>query len=155
MSCHKVRALTFILAVISNVRPVAPETVSRITNSTDPSSSNNESKWRLLSSFLHPTTKHLNRLGDILVYSWSSIKTMADCVQLTQGESMLKLQCQSTVVGGACAKWSHIDPNLRTARSETVLMIYGDLKKSTWWIFIIIRWLYTHTANTHLCSNTM
>ncbi len=38
------------------------------------------SKWRLLCSSLHPTKKHLNRLGDILVYTWSGVKTVTDCL---------------------------------------------------------------------------
>jgi len=75
-------------------------------------------------SFLHPPTKHLNRLRDILVYSCSGVKTLVDCVRLTQGGSMIKLQCQPTVVGGACAKVHHIALNLITACSETMLMIY-------------------------------
>jgi len=49
---------------------------------------------------------------------------------------MLKLQCPSTVVGGACAKVRHIAPNLRTACSETVLMIDGDLKTKALGVFL-------------------
>ncbi len=33
-------------------------------------------------------------------------------------------------------------------------MIYGD-KKNTGWMFIIIGWLSTHTANTHLLLRTL
>ncbi len=36
--------------------------------------------------FITSNNKHLNRLGDILVYP----ETMVDCLQLTQGGSMLK-----------------------------------------------------------------
>ncbi len=48
------------------------------------------SKWWLLCSLLHPTKEHLNRLGDILVYTCPGIETMADFVQLTQGGSKVK-----------------------------------------------------------------
>ncbi len=48
------------------------------------------SKWRLLCSLLHTTTEHLNHLGAILVYSCSSVKTMANWWQLTQGGSKVK-----------------------------------------------------------------
>ncbi len=38
-----------------------------------------------------------NRLGDIPVYTCSGVKTMAGCWQLTQGESRVKHQFQSTI----------------------------------------------------------
>ncbi len=114
------------------------------------------SKLWLLCSLLHPTTKHHNRLGDNLVYPCSSVETMADCWQLTQGGSMLKCQCQSKIVGGACAELRHSAKNLRTAWSEKVIIIIGDLKKkSTGWIFIFIGWMCAHTANTHFSSNNI
>ncbi len=60
------------------------------------------SKWRLLCSLLHPTTKHLNHLGDILVYICSGVKTMVvGLLQLTQGWSKVRRPCQSTIVGAA------------------------------------------------------
>ncbi len=36
-----------------------------------------------------------------------------------------------------------------------VEMIKRDKKKTTGWIFIIIGWLYTHTANMYLTSNNL
>ncbi len=49
------------------------------------------SKWRLLYSLLHPTTKHLNRLiGDILFFPCTGVDTMADSSQLTQGMSKVR-----------------------------------------------------------------
>ncbi len=102
------------------------------------------SKWWLLCS-LRPKIKHLNCLGDI-VYTYSGVKSMADCWPLTQGGSVLKRQCSSIVVGGALARVTSSAKNLWTAWSETVLMIFGDKKKHcTGWIFIIMGWLcYTH-----------
>ncbi len=81
--------------------------------------------WRQLCSLLHPTTINLNRLGDNLVYHCSSVETIADCLQLTQGG---KQPCHSIVVGGAWAELRH--QNLRTAWSEKVI-INGDLLQLT------------------------
>ncbi len=67
------------------------------------SGSDVRSKWWLLCSLLLPTTEHLNRLGDILVYPCSDVETTAAGWQLTQDGSMLKQQCPSIVVGGALA----------------------------------------------------
>ncbi len=107
------------------------------------------SKRRLLCSLLHPATEHLNCLGAILVYTCSGVKIMAVCLELTQGGSMLKWQCSSTVVGGALAKLRHFAKNLWTAWSEKVLMICGGLKKSTEWIFYHYRVVvYTHCQDT-------
>ncbi len=47
---------------------------------------------------------------------------MVDCVRFTQ---VLRGQCPSTVVGGACKMCLWI---LRMARYKTLLMIYGDKK---------------------------
>ncbi len=53
------------------------------------SSSDVGSKWRLLYSLLHPTTKHFNRLiGDILVFPCTGVDTMADSSQLTLSRFM-------------------------------------------------------------------
>ncbi len=97
----------------------------------------------LLCSLLHPTTEHLNRLGAILVYICSGGETMADWWQITQGGSKVKHQCQSTIVGGAwvcvMSHWEWLD--LRKGKWFKEI-------KNTGWIFIIIGWLFTHTANT-------
>ncbi len=116
-------------------------------------SSDVRSKWWLLYSLLHPTTtKHLNRLGDILVYPSSGVKTMADCTAHSGG-SVLKQQCWSTVGRGLglCLCRRHFAKNLRTAWSEKVLMTCGDLKKKHWVDFYHIGWLCTHTAK---CQHT-
>ncbi len=82
------------------------------------------SKWRLLYSLLHPTTKHLNRLiWDILVFPCTGVDTMADWWQLTQGGSKVRRSCQSTILEAACAELHHSDRNLRTAWFEK-----GDFK---------------------------
>ncbi len=79
------------------------------------SSSDVGSKWRLLYSLLHPTTKHLNRLiRDIL----SSPAQEADSSQFTRGGSKVRQSCQSTIVGGVCTELHHSDRNLRTALFE-------------------------------------
>ncbi len=83
------------------------------------------SKWWLLYSLLHPTTKHLNRLiWDIL----SSPAPEADSSQLTQGGSKVRWSCQSTIVGGACTELRHSDRNLRTAWFEKEDFKIGILK---------------------------
>ncbi len=88
------------------------------------SSSDVRSKWQLLYSLLHPTTKHLNHLiGDILS-SRTGVDTMADSSQLTQGGSKVRWSYQSTIVGAACPELCHSDRNLRTAWFEK-----GDFKK--------------------------
>ncbi len=55
------------------------------------------SKWWLLCSLLHSTTKHLNRLGVILVYNHSGVETMVDWWQLTQGRAVIKPKTDATV----------------------------------------------------------
>ncbi len=107
------------------------------------------SKWRSLCSLLHPTTEHLNRLGAILVYTCSGIETMADWWQFTQGGSKVKHQCQSTITGGACAELCHSSKNLWTAWSVKVLIICGDLKKSTDG-FLSLYGGCVHTLPTHI-----
>ncbi len=42
-----------------------------------------------------------------------------------------------------------------TARSERLFIIFLDYKKMSGWIFTIIGWLFSHTAATQLCSNTL
>ncbi len=116
------------------------------------------SKWWLLCSLLHPTTKHLNRLGAILVNNRSSIKTMADCWQLTQCRSVIKPKTDATVNQqsweGPVQNYLSAK-NLRSAWYEKGVWIYRDFKKSTGWIFIIIGWLCTYTVKTHFSSNNM
>ncbi len=80
---------------------------------------------------------------------------MTDCSQITQGGAKVKHQCQSTIVGGACLCdvtppriWEWID--LRNG-----ILFIGIKKKNSGWISIIIGWMCTNTANTHLCSNNM
>jgi len=58
------------------------------------------SKWRELCGFIYPATEHLKCLGDILVSA-----AMADCILLAVNSLravLLKRQCLSTFVGGAC-----------------------------------------------------
>ncbi len=116
------------------------------------SGSDVRSKWRLLCSLFHPTTKHLNRsIGDILVFPCTGVDTKTDSSQLTQAGSKVRRFCQSTILGGPCTELRHSDSNFRTAWFEK-----GDLKKiknKSGLIFIIIEWMCAHTSNTHLCSN--
>ncbi len=103
------------------------------------------SKWWLLYLLLHPTTKHLNRsIGYILVFPCTGVDTMSDSSQLTQGGSKVRQPCQSTIVGGACAEPHYSDRNPRTAWFEKGVLKQG-IKKNTGWMFIIIRWMCTHT----------
>ncbi len=102
------------------------------------------SKWRLLYSLLHPTTKHLDRLiGDIL----SSPATEVESSQLTQGGSKVRRPCQSTSGSGLCRTTSFWQ--------ESQNSLIWERGGSTGWIFIIIGWIFTHTSNTHLCSNNL
>ncbi len=126
-----------------------------ITNHCIFSGSDVGSKWWLLCSLLHPKIKHLNRLGDV-VDTCSGVKTMADCWQLTQGGSVLKGQCSWIVVGGALACVTSLcQESVNGLIWDSAHDFWRFKKKSTGWIFIIIGWLCTHTANTHLCSNTI
>jgi len=68
--------------------------------------------------------------------------------QLSQGGSKVRRPCQSTIVGGACTELCHSDRNLRTAWFEKGDFKIGLLRKNTWWIFIIIGWMYTHFQHT-------
>ncbi len=77
----------------------------------------------------------------------------ADSSQLTQGGPNVRRSCQSTIVGGACAELHHSDRTRRTAWFEKRDFKIGIKKKNTEWVFIIIRWMCTHTSNSHLCSN--
>ncbi len=52
-------------------------------------------------------------------------------------------------MGGACAELHHSAKNLRTAWSETLLMIYWDLKKNTGWIFYHYR-VVVHRLARHI-----
>ncbi len=76
------------------------------------------SKWWLLCSLLHPTTKHLNHLGDSL-------------------RSKVKRHCQSTIVGGAwvCVT-SHSQESEIGLIWERGYYLWGFKKKNTGWIFI-------------------
>ncbi len=42
-----------------------------------------------------------------------------------------------------------------TAHSERLFMIYWFYKRMSWWIFTIIGWMFSHTAATQLCSNSL
>ncbi len=108
------------------------------------------SKWRLLYSLLHSTTKHLSRLiWDILSSpAPESTQWRSDCLQLTQftqSGSNVRRPCQSTLLGGDCTELRHSDRALRTAWFEK-----GDFLKTTGWIFIIIVWMCTHFQHTFM-----
>ncbi len=77
---------------------------------------------------------------------------MPDSSRFTQGGAKVRRICQSTIVGGACIELHHSDRNLRTAWIEKEDFKIGIKKKK---LFIIIGWMFTHTSNTHLCSNNL
>ncbi len=89
------------------------------------------SKWQLLYSLLHPTTKHLNRLiGDIL--SSPAPELTQSLTQWRRALSSLRAgPCQSTIVGGACTELRHSDRTLRTAWFEKGDFKIG-IKKKHW-----------------------
>ncbi len=73
------------------------------------------------------------------------------CAHIWRDGSLLIRQYTSTVVGGACKTWHHFLQILQMALSETLILIFGGIKKKrSRWICIIIWWLCTHTANTYL-----
>ncbi len=45
---------------------------------------------------------------------------MADCLQLTQGGSKVKHQCQSTIMGGACAELQHCQESYASSHCTTI-----------------------------------
>ncbi len=109
----------------SNVNPLR---LQRLSGSDD------GSKWWLLYSLLHPTTKHFNRLiWDILSSpAPESTQWWSECLQLTQltqGGSKVRRSCQSTIVGGACTELRDSDRNLRTAWFEKGDFKIGILQK--------------------------
>ncbi len=110
------------------------------------------SKWWLLYSLLHPITKHFNRLIRDILSSLHWSRHNAGQLSFTQGGAKVRRICQSTIVGGACIELHHSDRNLRTAWIEKEDFKIGIKKKN---FFIIIGWMFTHTSNTHLCSNNL
>ena len=91
------------------------------------------SKW-LLCSLLHPRTEHHNRLDAILLIDsapayqqWPrrSARTMIDSSLTSEGGSVLKRCCQSTVVGGASDLTSRFETGKHIRR----------LKKDHWMVF--------------------
>ncbi len=67
-------------------------------------------------------------------------------------QSVLKCYCQSTIVGGASVD---VTSHGQKAQFEKEVKILVDKKKKHWMDFIIIGWLCTQTAYTHLCSNNL
>ncbi len=106
------------------------------------------SKWWLLYSLLNPTTEHLNR------FPFTGVDKMVEWWQHTQGGSKVRWPCQSTNVGVVCTDVRHSDRNLRTAWLEKWYFKIAKKKKNTGWIFIIIRWMCTHTLPTHIYVKT-
>ncbi len=123
------------------------------------SGSDEGSKWRLLYSLLHPTTKRLNRLIWDIVSSPAPESTQwrLDCLQLTQftqltqGGSKVRWSYQSTIVGGVCTELCNSDRNLRTTWFEKGDFKTGILKKKHWVDFYNYRMdVYTHFQHTFM-----
>ncbi len=110
------------------------------------------SKWQLLCSLLHPTTKHLSHLGDNLVYPCSGFETMADCWQLTQGGSVLTRPCQSTIVGVGLACVTYLWPESENGLIWESANDLGGFKKKKHWVdFCHYRVVvYTHVQHTFM-----
>ncbi len=113
------------------------------------SSSNDGSKWRLLYSLLHPTTRHLKRRRSCLPLH--SVDTMMDWWHLTQGGSKVRRPCQSTIVGVACAELRHSNRNLRTAWFEKGDFKMGIKKNEG----IIIGWMCTRFQHTFMFNQLL
>ncbi len=96
-------------------------------------------------------TKHLNCLGDILVYSCSCVETMAvGLLRLTQGGSKVRRHCQSQIVGGAFIRvTSNRQEAERTAWFEKSRYYFKGLNKNHWVDFYDYRVnVYTHFQHT-------
>ncbi len=92
------------------------------TNKSNPlfSSSDVGSKWQLLCSLLHPTTKHLNRYEVSIFLSTSALavkRWWLDRRQLTQGGSKVKRYCQSTIRG---AVFVHVTSHRQEAENGLI-----------------------------------
>ncbi len=70
------------------------------------------------------------------------------CVYANRAESVINVQDFFPSV-----TWT--EGESETAHSERLFMIYWFYKRISWWIFTIIGWLFSHTAATQLCSNTL
>ncbi len=96
------------------------------------------SEWRLLGSLLHPTTKHLDRLGGILVYICSSVETIVDWWQLTQGGAVCFCLCN--VHQARICEWRDLRKGL---------LFWGIKKKKHWMDFYHYR-VVVYTLPTHI-----
>ncbi len=78
---------------------------------------------------------------------------MEDSVQLLRAKTILSTMLSINPRGPTlCSVMSHCGENQNGLPSERFT---GDKKIRSGGIFIIVGWLCSHTANTHLCPNTI
>ena len=113
------------------------------------------SKW-LLCSLLHPRTEHHNRLDAILLIDTDSAPAYQQwCTdydwQLAHERGRV---CVETLLS-INNRGRGVRP-CDVTKSNGLIWEKGKhirrLKKNTWWIFIILWWLCTGTANTHFST---
>ncbi len=126
--------------------------VHSLQNQSNPLSlSDDGSKWLLLWSLLHSTTKHLNRLESFLSTSALAVKPPITAHSgrvwgTTPVQSVLKRSCKSTIVGGASVR---VTSHRQTARFEKGVKILVDKKKKHWVDFYHYRVVvYTRCQHT-------
>ncbi len=110
-------------------------------------------------SLVHPKTQHLKRLfGANIVYLQQLqqvISNGGDGPQLLTNKLLTCLWGSITNGRDFFPSVTWTEGESETARSERLFMIFLDYKKNCGWIFTIIGWLFSHTAATQLCSNTL
>ncbi len=114
-----------------------------------------------LLAFTHAICQDERWTGDVsVIYILLSTGNMSEA--LSGGETtddsslMLKCYCQSTIVGGASVRVTAHGQTARFRFEKGVkILVEKKQKKHTGWIFIIIGWFCTHTANTHSSANNL
>ncbi len=115
---------------------------------------------RLWCSLVHPRTQHLKSLfGANIVY----LQQLQQVISNGGGRPQLLTHGCVYAYGAASQMGGTFSPQWREQRENlklltltlTLFMIFLDYKKMSGWIFTIIGWLFSHTAATQLCSNTL
>ncbi len=101
-----------------------------------------------LCSLLHPLTKHLHCLWDIVATSAGAWRKIADSVQLADSGNIVIRNSPSEVVGRARVVWRHTAQKSKWLDNWDCLVILLIF-------FSLIEWLCPYTAKIHLYTNTM
>ncbi len=87
--------------------------------------------------------------------NYSKKTVIVDCCFSRRAVSMLIRQRASQMGGDFSLWWRQGREKSGIPCSERLFMIYCHYKKNEWVDFHIIGWLFSHTAATQLCSNTI